>query len=86
MIKLVMSKLYGTRWLDKYKKALPRKRKKQVDEDVEAITEASFASEPADRFLIFMTRAIHMENVTHFHQHTLHAIFLLILKSWQHQS
>ena len=56
-----MLKLYGAHWLDKYKKALPRKHKKQLDEDVKTITKATFASGPADRFLKFITRATHGE-------------------------
>ena len=48
-------------WLDYFKKALPRKNKKVLDEDVEAISEESFMSEPADRFLKFLERATHKE-------------------------
>ena len=48
-------------WLDHFKKALPRKNKKVLDEDVEAISEESFMSEPADRFLKFIERATHKE-------------------------
>ena len=46
-------------WLDHFKKALPRKNKKVLDEDVQAISETTFMSEPADRFLKFIERASH---------------------------
>ena len=46
-------------WLDHFKKALPRKNKKVLDEDVKAISETTFMSEPADRFLKFIERASH---------------------------
>ena len=46
-------------WLDQFKKALPRKNKKVLDKDVKAISETTFMSEPADRFLKFIERASH---------------------------
>ena len=46
-------------WLDQFKKALPRKNKKVLDDDVKAISETTFMSEPADRFLKFIERASH---------------------------
>ena len=46
-------------WLDHFKKALPRKNKKALDEDVQAISKETFMFEPADRFLKFIDRACH---------------------------
>ena len=46
-------------WLYHFKKALPRKNKKVLDEDVQAISEENFMFQPADKYLKFIERASH---------------------------
>ena len=70
LIRLVLLRLYGADWLDHFKKALPRKHKNDLDDDVKEITEIRFACQPADKYLKFMQRAKHKGSDTFSSTHT----------------